>query len=116
MYFYLRLTPDPIPHRLDTSTIGPVIVMPSFTASFGSLSSSLQGIIVSSILIPATLVSIFAGAVSDRLGRTRSLAIGALLFALGAAIEAAAVTLGMFIAGRCVVGLGEGLFLSTMVV
>ena len=90
--------------------------MPSFTASFGTLSSSLQGFIVSSILIPATVVSIFAGAVSDSLGRTRSLAIGALLFALGAAIEAAAVTLGMFIAGRCVVGLGEGLFLSTMVV
>ena len=90
--------------------------MPSFTTSFGTLSSSLQGIIVSSIMLSATIVSLFAGTVSDSLGRTRSLAIGALFFALGAAIEAAAVTLGMFIAGRCIVGLGEGLFLSTLVV
>ncbi|KAL8792634.1 MAG: hypothetical protein Q9195_004762 [Heterodermia aff. obscurata] len=90
--------------------------MPAFKSTFGPLSSSLEGIIVSSLLISATLVSLFAGAISDTLGRTRSLAIGALLFAMGAAVEAAAVNLGMFITGRCVVGFGEGVFLSTLVV
>ena len=90
--------------------------MPTFGDSFGPLSSFLEGFVVSSVLLPAGIVSLLAGAVSDKLGRTRSLAIGALFFALGAAIEAAAVSLGMFIGGRCIVGLGEGLFLSTLVV
>ena len=101
---------------LDTGTIGPVITMPSFTNSFGALSSSLNGLVVSSILLPATFASLFAGALSDGLGRTRAVAIGALFFAMGAALEASAVNLGMLIAGRCVVGIGEGLFLSTLVV
>ena len=90
--------------------------MPAFKSTFGTLSSSLEGIVVSLIMISATLLSLFAGALSDNFGRTRSLAVGSLLFALGAAVEAAAVTLGMFIIGRCVVGFGEGVFLSTLVV
>lgn len=90
--------------------------MPQFEASLGALSPSLQGIIVSSIMITASVVSPFSGALADWLGRTRALAIGGLLFAIGAALEASAVNLGMFIAGRCIVGAGEGLFLSTMVV
>jgi MFS family permease len=101
---------------LDTGTIGPVTTMPSFTDSFGVLSSTLNGLVVSSILLPATFSSLFAGAIADSLGRTRAVAIGALFFAIGAALEASAVNLGMLIGGRCVVGLGEGLFLSTLVV
>jgi predicted MFS family arabinose efflux permease len=38
------------------------------------------------------------------------------VFAVGAALEAGASNLAIFIAGRTVVGLGEGLFLSTLVV
>ena len=101
---------------LDTGCIGPIVAMPSFALSFGPLSPSLQGLVVSSVLLPATFASLFAGAVSDGLGRTRALALGGLVFALGAGIEAGAVTLGMLIAGRGVVGVGQGLFLSTMVV
>ncbi|KAH8706026.1 general substrate transporter [Talaromyces proteolyticus] len=53
---------------------------------------------------------------SDSLGRTRTLAIGALVFALGAAIEASASQLSVLIIDRLIVGAGEGLFLSTLVV
>lgn len=90
--------------------------MASFTTSFGELSATLHGLVVSSVLLTATFASLFAGVISDRLGRTRAIAIGALLFAVGAALEAGAVTLGMFIGGRCIVGIGEGTFLSTLVV
>jgi MFS family permease len=90
--------------------------MPSFIESFGPLSATLHGLVVSSILLPATFTSLFAGAVSDSLGRPRAIALGALFFAIGAALEAGAITLGMLIAGRCVVGAGEGLFLSNLVV
>lgn len=101
---------------LDTSTIGPVTSMTSFTEKFGNMSPAVHGIVISSVLLPATVASLFAGAISDSLGRTRAIAIGTLIFAVGAAFEAAAPNLEMFVAGRCVVGIGEGVFLSTLVV
>lgn len=42
--------------------------------------------------------------------------LGSAVFGIGAAIEAAAVRLGMFIAGRAIKGLGEGAFLSVVMV
>ena len=90
--------------------------MPSFTGTFGTLSASLHGLVISSILLSATAASLFAGALSDRVGRSRAIAIGASVFAVGAALEAGAVALGMFIAGRLIVGAGEGIFLSVIVV
>ncbi|MCJ1262955.1 hypothetical protein MMC22_002825 [Lobaria immixta] len=101
---------------LDTGTIGPVTAMPSFTENFGVLSSTLHGMVISSVLLPATFASLFAGPLSDNVGRTRAVALGAVFFAIGAALEASAVSIGMLVAARCVVGVGEGLFLSTLVV
>jgi MFS family permease len=90
--------------------------MPSFISTFGELPAALSGIIVSSLLLAATLSSLFAGTLSDRFGRPSAVAIGALFFAVGAALEAGASNLAMVIAGRSIVGIGEGLFLSTLVV
>lgn len=106
----------PILLSLDTGTIGPVTAMPSFTETFGVLSSVKHGIVISSVLLPATFASLLAGPLSDGWGRTRAVALGAIVFALGAALEASAFGIGMLIAARCVVGIGEGLFLSTLVV
>ena len=104
------------PSSLDTGTIGPVTVMASFTDTFGALSASLHGLVISSVLLSACVASLFAGAISDSLGRSRAIAIGALVYAIGAALEAGAVTLVMLIVGRLIVGAGEGIFLSTIVV
>lgn len=102
---------------MDTGTIGPVTDMANFKASFGgSENSTIHGLIVSCILIPAALSSFFAGYVADRLGRPKGIAIGVFIFGIGAAIEAGAVALSMFIVGRIVEGLGEGLFLGNLVV
>ncbi|CAG8067153.1 unnamed protein product [Penicillium salamii] len=102
---------------MDTGTIGPVTDMADFKASFGgSENSTIHGLIVSCILIPAALSSFFAGYVADRLGRPKGIAIGVFIFGIGAAIEAGAVALSMFIIGRIVEGLGEGLFLGNLVV
>ena len=91
--------------------------MPQFVESFGgSISPSTRGIVVSSVLISATFTSLFSGALSDSMGRSRAIAIGSAWFALGAALESGAVNLTMFIVGRLIVGIGEGLFLSTLVV
>lgn len=101
---------------MDTGIIGPVTVMENFTSQFGSQSATIHGLIVSSILIPAAISSFFAGRVADILGRPKGMTIGALVFGLGAALEAGAVYLVMFIVGRCIPGIGEGLYLGTLVV
>ncbi|THC88191.1 hypothetical protein EYZ11_012363 [Aspergillus tanneri] len=101
---------------MDTGIIGPVTVMKTFTSQFGSQSATVHGLLVSSILIPAALSSFFAGYLADKLGRPKGISIGALIFSLGAALEAAAFHISMFVVGRCVEGVGEGLYLGTLVV
>ncbi|EJP66154.1 H(+)-myo-inositol cotransporter [Beauveria bassiana ARSEF 2860] len=101
---------------VDTGIIGPVTVMPEFTKPFGQSSPTIHGLIVSSILIPAAITSFAAGRIADALGRPKAIAIGAFIFAVGAIIEATAVHVGMFIAGRVVSGLGEGIYMGTLVV
>lgn len=102
---------------MDTGIIGPVTDMEDFKAEFGgSQNSTIHGLIVSSILIPAALSSFFAGYVADHLGRPKGICIGTFIFGIGAAIEAGAVHLAMFIVGRVVEGVGEGLFLGNLVV
>ena len=69
--------------------------MKHFVDRFGNQSPTVHGLIVSSILIPAAVSSFFAGFLADRLGRPKGISIGALIFGIGAALEAAAVHLGM---------------------
>jgi MFS family permease len=102
---------------MDTGIIGPVTDMKDFKAEFGgSENATIHGLIVSSILVPAALSSFFAGHVADRLGRPKSICIGTFIFGLGAAIEAGAIHIAMFVVGRLVEGVGEGLFLGNLVV
>ena len=101
---------------LDTGTIGPLTTMAQFDSYFGKLSPTIHGLLVSSILIPASVTSFFAGTVADRLGRVGTIFVGGFLFSLGTALEAAAQNLAMLFVGRCVTGVGEGLFLSTLIV
>jgi len=101
---------------MDTGIIGPVTVMTSFNSQLGPLSAITHGLTVSSILIPAAVSSFFAGRLADVLGRPIGIAIGTGIFGLGAALQAGAVRLAMFIVGRIVEGLGEGLYMGTLVV
>ncbi|PVH95298.1 putative MFS sugar transporter [Periconia macrospinosa] len=101
---------------MDTSVIGPVTVMERYIDDFGAFSSTIHGLIVSSILITAAISSFFAGRIADALGRIKCISLGGLIFSVGAAIQAAASHLGMFVAGRAVEGVGEGFFLGALVV
>lgn len=101
---------------MDTGIIGSVTVMKSYVSNFGPLSATVHGLVVSAILIPAAISSFFAGRVADVLGRPKIIAIGALIFGLGAAFEAGAVHLAMFVIGRIIAGVGEGLYLGTLTV
>lgn len=90
--------------------------MPQFEAQFNSISATLQGLIVSSILITASISSIFAGHLSDRISRTRTFALGGLVFGVGSLIASTSYKLPQLFVGRCIAGVGEGLFLSTVTV
>ena len=96
---------------MDTGTIGPATVMPNFTKVFGSLSPTVHGAVVSSILIPAAITSFFAGNLADQIGRVRTIALGGFVYCLGAIIELAAIHIAMFVVGRAIAGIGEGFFL-----
>lgn len=101
---------------MDTSIIGPVTVMKSFITQFGEHSSTVHGILVSSILLCAALGSLFAGRLADRLGRPQAIAFGASVFTIGTILEAGAVNLSMFAVGRVIEGIGYGLYFSTQTV
>lgn len=103
-------------YSLDTGTIGSVTDMDQFEATMGPISSTIRGVIVSSILPTGAFAALVAGILADRYGRKYLILSGAITYGIGAAIECASVVLGMFVFGRLVKGVGQGLFLSTVYV
>ncbi|KAK2611083.1 hypothetical protein N8I77_004459 [Diaporthe amygdali] len=101
---------------LDTGTIGSVTTMPAFEITMGPISSTIRGVIVSSILPTGALAALVAGILADRYGRKRLIILGSVIYGVGAAIESGSVALAMFIVGRLIKGVGQGLFLSTVYV
>lgn len=82
----------------------------------GPISPTTRGVVVSSILLPGALAALVAGVLADRYGRKGLILSGAIFYGVGAAIECGSVTLAMFIVGRLIKGVGQGLFLSTVYV
>ncbi|KAI1082007.1 sugar transport protein [Whalleya microplaca] len=101
---------------MDTGTIGSVTTMSSFRNTFGELHPTVHGLVVSSILLPGAITALIAGVLADHYGRTRMIAIGSTIFGIGATLETSAHWLAMFIVGRVMKGVGEGIFLSTVYV
>jgi sugar porter (SP) family MFS transporter len=62
----------------------------------------------SSLFLSALISSLFAGYVTQNLGRRPSMLVGGLSFLTGAVLNAAAVDLGMLITGRLILGVGVG--------
>lgn len=90
--------------------------MPEYISKIGSYKASIHGIIVSSILLSASVMSFIAGRPADVLGRPPAIALGVAVFGIGTALEAGAVHLGMFMVGRIIEGMGFGLYFGTLTV
>lgn len=90
--------------------------MPQFESQFGEISPTVRGLLVSSILITASLASVVAGPISDRISRTYTIAIGGLVSAVGSTIACSATGRPQLFVGRCIAGVGEGLFASSVTV
>ncbi|TCD60580.1 hypothetical protein EIP91_009838 [Steccherinum ochraceum] len=105
----------------DTGSIGPMTTMGTFQSQFasdstGTITPTVHGLIVSSILITASISSAISGPLSDRISRTYTISLGAVVFAVGSALVCSARKLAQLFVGRCIAGVGEGLFLSLVTV
>ncbi|KAF2843780.1 general substrate transporter [Patellaria atrata CBS 101060] len=98
----------------DTGSIGPVTEMPHYLSLFGPLTPQMRGFTVSLIMLAGALPSVFAGQLADRFGRLHVVLMGALVFTLGTVLEASSYGLPMFLVGRGLSGLGQGLWLGTV--
>lgn len=107
---YLQLTPS----SYDTGSIGAVTVMPHFEKTFGILTSVMRGFTVSLIMLAGAVPSVFAGQLADRFGRLPIVCMGASIFTVGGGMEGAASQLPVFLIGRALCGLGEGIWLSNV--
>lgn len=101
-------------YSLDTGNIGPVTTMPAFRKTFGDFSPTVHGVVVSSVLISGAFTALIAGILGHRFGQVRIFAIGSFIYGVGAAIQSSATSLGAFIVGRLIQGIGEGLFVSNV--
>ncbi|KAK6539171.1 hypothetical protein TWF694_009415 [Orbilia ellipsospora] len=105
----------------DTGSIGPITVMDQFIKDFGHISPTLQGVIISTILLTAAISSLFAGHLADKISRTYTTSLGAGIFALGSVLQAIAglgttsvrAKLAVLLLGRSIAGIGEGFFLTS---
>ena len=82
----------------------------------GNLSPALRGVTVSMIMLTGVVPSFFAGHLADRYGRLVVIMAGALIFAIGAILQAAAYSLPVFMLGRALGGIGEGTWMSALAV
>jgi MFS family permease len=64
---------------------------------------------VNAINIGVLISVLFSSQLCEILGRKKPITIGTILITLGSAIQAGAQNLGMFIAGRLIIGLGTGI-------
>lgn len=88
--------------------------MPYFEKTFGVLSPFMRGFTVSLIMLTGAAPAFLAGRLADRFGRNKVVMAGALIFALGAALQGGAYHLAMFLVGRALCGFGEGLWLTNV--
>ncbi|WVW82652.1 hypothetical protein I302_104663 [Kwoniella bestiolae CBS 10118] len=98
----------------DNGVMGGIINEAPFQTTFHHPSSSLLGTIVAIYEIGCCAGSIMTAFVGERLGRKRSIMIGAVVMLGGAGFQAGVSSSGAMIGARVVSGLGMGFLNSTM--
>jgi SP family galactose:H+ symporter-like MFS transporter len=90
----------------DTGVISGAIL---FIKEAFSLSSTMQELVVSAVLIGAVIGAIVGGILANRFGRRRMIIMAGIIFTLSAIGTALAPTISTLIAGRIVVGIAIGI-------
>jgi MFS transporter, SP family, galactose:H+ symporter len=95
----------------DTGVISGALIF--IERDFG-LSTTTEEIVVSGVLLGATIGAIFGGGMADRFGRRRVLLVTATIFGVGALASAAAPSPSILIASRVLLGIAIGLSSTTV--
>ena len=88
--------------------------MPQFAESFGDLSSTKRGFIVSLLLLTGAIPAVVAGQLANRFGHLRIILAGLSIFSIGCALQSGATGLPDLLIGRSLAGLGIGLLLTNV--
>ncbi|KAL1604023.1 hypothetical protein SLS60_005615 [Paraconiothyrium brasiliense] len=92
----------------DSSLMGSLNVMPSYSNYF-TLTTTTKSLNTAISYMGGALMSLFAGSLVDWRGRKECIFWSAVITMIGGIIQGAAQNIGMFIAGRFIVGFGLGL-------
>ena len=92
----------------DSGLMGSFNVMPSYTSYF-SLTTTTKSLNTAISYMGGATAALFCGPIVDWRGRKECIYWSALLTLIGGVIQGASQNIGMFIAGRFIVGLGLGL-------
>lgn len=87
----------------DSSLMGSLNVMPTYKGYF-ALTTATKSLNTASSYVGGSCSALFAGFLVDYLGRTKCIYISAYVTLVGAVIQTASQNIGMFIAGRFIVG------------
>ena len=96
----------------DSSLMGSLNVMPSYSSYF-ELNTTTKSLNTAISYVGGAAISPLAGFLADWRGRRECVFASALLTLIGGVIQGCAQNIGMFIAGRCIVGAGMGLAQAT---
>ncbi|KAL7952599.1 general substrate transporter [Trichoderma compactum] len=96
----------------DSSLMGSLNVMPSYSSYF-TLTTTTKSLNTAISYVGGAAISPLAGFLADWRGRRECVFWSALVTLIGGVIQGTAQNIGMFIAGRCIVGEGMGLAQTT---
>ncbi|KAH7127358.1 sugar transporter STL1 [Dactylonectria macrodidyma] len=98
----------------DNGLMGGLVNAPAFTKTFDSPGSDMIGLIVGIYEVGCFLGSIASAIFGEKLGRRRTIAIGAWIMIIGAILQASSYGRPQLIVGRVVSGVGMGIINSTV--
>lgn len=101
-------------YGIDSGIISTTISHPSFLKYFAPFPAPIKGAVVSIFAAGSFFGVIFSGWSADYLGRKRTIQIASVIALIGGIIQAAAVNVGMLIAGRIVGGFAVGMMNMTI--
>ncbi|KAL1954426.1 hypothetical protein VTO42DRAFT_1196 [Malbranchea cinnamomea] len=101
-------------YGIDSGIVSTTIAHPSFLEYFAPFDPPIKGAVVSTFGAGSVFGVLFAGWSADYYGRKRSIQIAAVIALIAGIIQAAAVHVGMLIAGRIIGGFAVGIMNMTI--
>ncbi|KAI3584087.1 general substrate transporter [Fusarium oxysporum f. sp. albedinis] len=93
----------------DGSMLNGMQSLPLWREAFGDPTGANLGTLVNAINIGVLVSALFSSQLCEIFGRKKPITLGTFLIIIGSALQGGAQNLGMFIAGRIIIGLGTGI-------